>query len=366
MLRKEAATMFWRMMTVLLVAAPAWAQGSQPASAVPHPEQVMALPPELHSEFRQQVLDLGGSQSRRLQLIADFMFDESGLGLTYRHDATHTVEEAYRTRMANCLTFTLVAVALAREAGLEAYGQAIEDTLSFHQEGSMVYRTNHVNAVVVVHHRRFSIDVARDAVMARHVPEPVSDARLLALYYNNRAAELSGRGEHAQAEPFMEISLQLDRGYATSWSNAGVLRMRSGDLGSAERHYLHALTLDPAHEATLLNLSALLERKGDTAGASELKKRVASIQGKDPFHHFQRAVELENLGDVVRAVRHYRRAIALHGTEHRFHSGLARAQMRLGRHRAAERALVRAHELSDGDEQGQYEAKLEQLRMAMR
>src|SRR3546814_13780021 len=121
----------------------------------------------------------GGSDRQRLQRLVAFLFDPSGLGMTYATDATLTVAQAYRLRQANCLTFTLLTVALAREAGLDARAQEIDDVVAWRVQDNVVYRFNHVNAQIAIGRMRYTIDVARDEVLARHQPHPISDHPLL-------------------------------------------------------------------------------------------------------------------------------------------------------------------------------------------
>lgn len=352
------------LVVVLAFSLPAAAAATLPAPPPPRPEQVMAVPPALQAQFRQLVTRLGGSQAQRLQRMVDFLFRDSGLAMQYRHDATHTVEQAYQTRTGNCLTFTMLAVALAREAGLEAYGQEIDESLGWYREGDKVYRTVHVNAGVLLQRRqRFSVDVASDSVMTRHPPQSVSDQRLLAHYYNNRAAELIGDGQRAAATGYVAMSLRLDPGFATSWSNAGVFLMHDGDLAAAQHHYARALALDPTHPATLFNLAALYRHTGDRTRARALTRRLEKAQIQDPFHQFLLAADYEKQGNHALALKHYQRAIALHDGEHRFHFGLARTYLQLGDVRRAQKALTRAEALSEGDTRSVYVAKLDSLRL---
>jgi hypothetical protein len=82
---------------------------AMPASVVPpmpRPEQVMTVPPELRAQLQQQVIAAGGSERSRLERLVVFLFQKPGLGMEYSADATLTLDEAYRTRKANCLTFT--------------------------------------------------------------------------------------------------------------------------------------------------------------------------------------------------------------------------------------------------------------------
>ncbi len=342
---------------VLMASAPVAAPEAEP----PAREQIMAVPPELQARLRDEVVANRPRGQARLQRLVEFMFEPEGLGMTYRDDATHTVEQAYATRAANCLSFTLLFVALARLAGLEASPQEIEDALAWHQRGTIVYRTNHVNAVVRLHGRRFTVDVAGDAVIVRHPPTLVSDERLLALYYNNQAAELLAQGRSKAAMNHMAIALELAPD-ASLWSNAGVLYLRSGDAAAAERAYARALALNPEHAGALLNMMILSQRSGDHGREAELRRRLEPLQRRDPFHQFLLAVDFEKQGDYRRAVEYYKRTIRLYPDEHRFYSGLASAYVQLGEIRHASRALARALALSKGAAHDLYQANLDSLR----
>jgi len=285
----------------------------------------------------------------RLQRLVNFLFQESGLGMRYANDATLTVGQAYRTRKANCLTFTLMTVALAREAGLRAYAQEIEETLAWREENGIVYRSDHVNTGVIIGQGRFTVDVAQDSVLTRDPPKSISDQRLLALYYNNRAAELMAGALPAAADPYMAMSLQLDARYANSWSNAGVLQLRQGDSRAAERDYLKALALDPVNTGALFNLVALYQNTGDEVRSAIFKRRLEKVRLKDPYYQFLRALDDERQGDFAHALKHYKQAIRLYDSEPRFYFGLARAYQQLGDGRRARHALGRARRLSQGN-----------------
>jgi tetratricopeptide (TPR) repeat protein len=313
---------------------------------MPRPEQVMALPPELRAQLQAQVIDAGGSERARLERLAGFLFKKSGLGMEYAVDATYTVEQAYRTRKANCLTFTLLTVALAREAGLQSYGQELLDVVSWRAEQDVVYGFNHVNAGILIGRSHYTIDVARDLLVARSPPQRISDKHLLALYYNNRAAVLLVGATPSVADPYMAMALQLAPRYPSAWANAGVLSLRKGDRATAERDYLKALALDPENASALANLVMLYRDSGDETKRATYERRLEKIQAKDPYFEFVQAEGYENKGDYAGAVQHYRRAIRLYDKESRFFTGLARAYQQLGDQRAAEQALNRAATLS--------------------
>lgn len=336
------------MSTWLLAAALSLA--GAPAVAPPVRAQIMEVPTELQADLRARVLEAGRSDRERLERLLDFLADtEHGLAMKYRDDATLTVAEAYRTRQANCLTYTLLFIALAQLAGLDAYPQEIDETLAWQQRDGVVYRTNHVNAGIRVGTRRFTVDVGSSFVMARHPAHRITIERLLAQYYNNLAAGLMAEKRLPEALAHAQAALELDPSYPVTWSNTGVLRLHDGDLDGARRAYDAALRLDPGNSAALFNLIGLYQRTGQRSLELSYRKRLDRIQQADPFHQFLMAAEYERNGDAVRAIRHYQRAIRLYGTEHRFHYGLARAYLLQGDRRRAMRALQDAMALAGED-----------------
>jgi Flp pilus assembly protein TadD len=342
----------WAYATILAWSVAVPASVTPAMSPMPSPAQVMAVPPELRTQLQQQVIDAGGSGRSRLERLVGFLFQKPGLGMEYSADATLTVEQAYRARKANCLTFTLLTVALAHEAGLQAYGQELDDIVAWRVGGDIIYRFNHVNAGITIGRSRLTVDVARDLVVARKPPQPISDQHLLALYYNNRAAELLAAASPAAAAPYMAMALQLAPRYASAWANAGVLHLHQGDPLAAERDYLKALALDPANAGALMNLVALYRNNGDEARRAIYARRLEKVQVKDPYFQFLQAEDNERRGDYAAAVQHYRRAIRLYDGDSRFYVGLAHAYRQLGEERHARRAMNHAAALSRSSARG--------------
>ncbi|MBL0028357.1 MAG: tetratricopeptide repeat protein [Rhodanobacteraceae bacterium] len=353
MFRYLLAAMFWFSMPV---------SATEPVVPPPTPTQILALPAELRADFHQRVLDVERSPPRRLEQLVDYLFLPTGLGMQYQADATYTVAEAWAARRANCLSFTLLTIALAREAGLEAYGQEISEILAWRTVEKTIYLSNHVNAGVRIRGKRLTVDVALTEVIATEPPQMIGDARLFAHFYNNRAVALLNAGDLAAAMVHAEASLAQDQNFATSWSNLGVLHRHAGDEQRAFADFQQALTLDTEHPGALSNLAMYYSRNGERRRAGILLAKLESVQARDPLHQFMLALDAELGRDFEGAAKHYRRAIRLHEGEHSFHFGLARAYFQLGQTRAAERELRRAEALSSGEVRGRYQTKLEHLR----
>lgn len=343
--------------------------GGDPNTAAPaaieaaSPAEVMAMPPDLRRRLHEEVLSTPAPPRERLDQLLHFMLDAEALGIAYDELATHSVAQTYTVRRANCLSFTMLFLAIAREAGLDARAQEIENTLSWRQEDSTIYRNNHVNARVRVNGGQFIVDTSGFTLIAGSNPILIDEQRLLAHYYNNLAMDELAGGDANAGLVLMDAALKADASYAPLWSNAGVLYVHAGDLTAAGRAYEKALELDPKESGALFNMVSLARRLGDTKREETLQRRLVRVQQKDPLHQFMRAMDLERSGDYAQAITHYRRAIHLHPGEHRFYSALARTYLKAGNPKRAGKALKRAQALTDGATSAAYRAQLQTLQL---
>ncbi len=339
--------------------------------APPTPEQIMAIPPALEQRVREEVIAPSRSPEQRVQRLMELVFqprapaaaEAPDAALRYDTAATLTVAEAWRQRRANCLSFTLLFMALAREAGIEADVQEVGRVVTWYQEQGVVYNAGHVNVGLRVNGRRGTLDLDQDVLYDRRGPRPVSDQRALAHFYNNRGAELLAEGQVAAAREHFQVALQQEARFAPAWNNLGVLETRAGDTAAAAAAFDRALAIDPDLPSTLANASALYLRIGDNARAARLDARLRREHERDPFYQFIQGVEAERRADYAAAIHYYRHAVRLYGSAHQFHFGLARAYSLSGDNRRAVRELERARELGSSDHlRAIYQAKLEALR----
>jgi Flp pilus assembly protein TadD len=352
----------WALIAALSMAPfPALAEQATAPTTVLEQAEIMAVPLELRAEAQRRVVAPGGPPEQRLERLADFMFGGDGLRLQYDHRMTRTVAEVYRDRQANCLSFALLFVALAREAGLEAQVRELGEVLAWYQDQGVIYNANHVNVGVRIGGHWWVVDVDSDILAVRDRPRVIEDHRVVALFHNNRGSERMAAGDMAAARDLLQAAMATDPTLVGPWNNYGVLLMREGDLRGAERAYLRALEANPRRAATLSNLVTLYERTADPRRAHYARK-LDRIRHTDPFHQFQLALQCENGGDFGCAIARYQRAIRLQPDQHSFHFGLARAYFLYGDLPRAQRELDRALALGDTDPvRDIYRQKLEGL-----
>lgn len=332
----------------------------------------MAIPDDLRNAFRKQVLDTTNVPELRLRRMVAFMLDKNQLGLQYKADATNTVAESYRSRQVNCLSFTLMAVALAREAGLKAQGQQIDRILAWNLVGDVVMQNLHANAVVTLNDRNLMVKDGRDFVLdiastglytqdfiVSHYK--IDDEHMLASFYGNRAMELLAQGRMGDSTVWLSKALEINPKDAMFWNNAGVLSHRMGNLDAAESKFLRAANMNPRLMSAIYNLEALYRERGDVTRAAYWHARADSMLRNDPYYQYSLAERTARSGDYAGSIRYYKRAISLYKREHLFHFSLARAYYQIGRLRDADSELGIAQQMSDGADRQRYQAKREAL-----
>jgi len=342
-----------------------------PPATPPTPEQVMAIPPELKQRVREEIVNPTNSLEQRLQRLVDLVFQPRNLdakadpdtALQYDTAATLTVAEAWTQHRANCLSFTLLFVALAREAGIDARVQEVGQVVMWYQEQGVVYNAGHVNVGLRINGRHATLDLDQNVLYDRRGPRLISDQRALAHFYNNRGAELLAAQQMDAAREHFRMALEQEKRFAPVWNNLGVLERRSGNTAAAVHAFDNALALDPGLPSALSNASLLYQRIGEGDRAARLNAQLQRVREHDPFYQFMQGVEAERRADYPTAIHYYRHAIRLYGTAHQFHFGLARVYSLSGDNRRAAHELEQARTLGKTDRlRAIYQAKLDTLR----
>jgi chemotaxis protein methyltransferase WspC len=95
------------------------------------------------------------------------------------------------------------------------------------------------------------------------------------------AAALADRGDLVGAAALCEQHLKGADADANAHALLGTIRQAAGELDAAEACFARALYCDPGHYNALIQLALLRERRGDAAGAANLRRRAARPRGGD-------------------------------------------------------------------------------------
>lgn len=340
----------------------------------PRPEparDIFALTPAMQDFLRSEVKRSAMSYGKVEGLI-NALYAGNKLILEYESSKTRNAAEAFDARAGNCLSLALMTAALAREMGLAVrYREVLTEQLWMQDRDFVVY-AGHVNLtlgrrdmtvkVINGHNSELVVDfLPRQQLLGQRARE-VTEARIVSMYHNNRAAELivehDWRGAYWQARD----AITADPTYAAPYNALGVIYQRRGEPALAEAAFRATLRLEADNTRALANLAALLEETGRKAEALAVSAELKRLQPEPPFHHFRLAKAALARGEYSQARDGFREALRRNGQYAEIHLGLAAAYLGLGDTRRAKAELEQALDKSGTSrDQQRYAAKREWL-----
>ncbi len=278
----------------------------------------------------------------RLTRLLQALLGSDGLALQYQAAVTHTAQEAFASRHANCLAFTSLFVGMARELGVQAFYLEVGDVEKFEREGSLVVESGHITAGYGAGKLLRILEFTPDEHPNYRNLRRVTDLTAIALFYSNRGAELLKSGRYQDSLVWLRQATLIDPDLARAWINLGVALRRSGDAAAAEVAYRRALEADPAAAAAYQNLAALLFAAGRSREGDELMALSGKLDSRNPFNYLALGdVALVN-GRIDEARGFYRRAERLEGASTDAMAALGEAALAAGDRREARRWLRKA------------------------
>lgn len=310
---------------------------------------ILRLSPNMASYLVKHVRRGQDPRARVLKLI-DLLLGEKGLDIAYEKTGTKSAVETFESRSGNCLSFTILYVAMARHLGLDAYFQEVSEVLSWHRRGEVVLRNQHMFVEVEVQNGYVTVDFLPGADKRYRRVRRINEARALAHFYNNLAVDTLATGDAKASIPLFEKALEKDSTFAPAWTNLGAAYRRLGDHARAEESHLKGIEADRGELTSTANLASLYLFLGRSEEAQPLLHRVDEHLKKSPFHLFQLGMISLRQGDASQAVRHFRQAVRRLPKEPDFHVALADAYRAADDPEAARESLRRALGLTDDEE----------------
>ncbi len=305
---------------------------------------------------------------RKTRLIAHALLDD-GLNLQYSNLKTYTAAQTFQKRQGNCLSFTNLFVALAREVGLDAHFQEVRIPPVWTAEGDTFYYNLHINVLVKLRQGPHMNLYKRDQVVdfdtqefdSGHNRRRISDAAAAAQYYNNMGAYYLAKKQPLKAFQHARKAIQLrpDTGYL--WTNLGTILRHAGDLQHAEKAYLVAIDLSQELSA-MSNLARLYTTIGKPDLAKEYAARVEEFRRKNPYLLYARAEQSYANANYESTQELLRSAIKRHSKEHQFYRLQGLAWLKLSEPDKARKSFSKAAKVATETEYSAiYERKLEML-----
>ena len=322
---------------------------------------ILALNPEMARFLVRRVSPRQSPKAQVYDLI-DAVFGKKGLDITYDSKATRTAIETFETGSGNCLSFTILFVAMARHLGLDAYFEEVDEVISWDRRGEVVVRNLHMVVEVEIENGHQRVDFLPEAEKRYRSVKRISDTRALAHYHNNLGVDALAAGDGERALRSFNRALEADAGFGYAWTNLGVAQRRAGDFEASELSHRRALELDQNEPAALANLASLYLAQGLADKAAPLQRRVDAHLERNPFHHYRQGLASARNGELGTAIQRFREAIRRMPGESEFHAALGDVLARSGEPEKARKSLEKALVLAAGeDEKRRLEAELAAL-----
>ena len=317
---------------------------------------------DMRAFIAEHVDDSHASRVRMRQLLAG-MVDTGLMSLDYNDATTKTARQTFHDRVGNCISFTALFVALAREANLEATIQTVEVPPIWYSDSDLVILNNHVNAQVKHNFGvRDVVDFNVTELKGDYETAEISDEYALALYYNNVAMAALRANDYERSFGLLKKSIETYPEIAANWANLGVIYSRSELDDYAIAAHLKALDLDKYHRPSLTNLASLYQGRGDLETAESYRRQIRRYQDLNPYFHYSHALAAYSSGDLENASELLARAIDIKSSEHKFYQlqGLIAAQQ--GDTELALQSIKKARSLAVySDARRMYENKIQLL-----
>jgi len=291
----------------------------------------------------------GHDSLTKLHELARAVVENPQFRIDYADD-THSAIDTFHALRGNCLSFTNLFIALAREAGLTVSYQEVDVPPTWTARDEVFVVSRHVNALLTVGaDSSHVVDFNMADFRAAYPRRAISDARAAAHYYSNLGVERLQAGDAAGAFEQFRRALAMDRTLPQAWVNLGAWYRRQGDATRAEASYLEALRLDRADSSAMSNLASLHAEAGRADLARWYQRRVASYRAQNPYYRYEQARVAYLAGNFGDAARQLREALRHTDIDPTFYSLLGMSYRELGKPEAARAAFARAIELADDE-----------------
>jgi len=334
-------------------------------------DEVLMLSEEMRQYLRSEVLARARSKGPRTGLI-EALYTRSQLKLIYDVSTTRTASQAFQARAGNCLSLVLMTAAFARELGLELQYNDVLVEPSWSRSDGIEFASSHVNLTLggrladkdhSVQTAKLTVDFLPQADLKGQRSRPISEQTVIAMYLNNRAAEMLAQGRRDEAYGFARAAVRHEPRYLAARNTLAVIYGRHGHPLLAEQVLRQVLALEPANVSALGNLAHMLAAQGKDEEARAVRAHLASIQPQPPFHFLDHGLAALKRGEPAEAKKLFEQQIQRASDYHEAHFWLGVANLQLGRLEEARTELHTAWENSvTSDERQLYAAKLKRAK----
>ena len=308
----------------------------------------------------------------RARLLLTKLFHRSPEDLRYQNGANLTAQQAFHQNTANCLSLTILAYTLAKEANLQVKFQEVLIPEYWIREGSYNMLTGHVNLKIVgdmktpykiVWGKKETVIDFDPYSVKKHFPKnTITKDRVTAMFYNNKGAQALVKNNYNLAYAYFKAAIKQEPDFSPVWGNLGLLYKKVGLISYAEQAYLASVNFNIKNYNAWNNLAILVTEQEKYDEATKIYSFIHKARMKNPYYHALLGEEAFYNGDYRLSISHYKKAKKMADKEHEFYFGLARSYYKLGDYKQSEYYLIKAKRYAHfKDIEDKYQNKLNLL-----
>jgi Flp pilus assembly protein TadD len=288
---------------------------------------------------------------RRNTHLLELVFGSDMQPFAYAGGHSTVAADTWSARRGDCLSLSIMTLALARALELKAHVQEVRVPPTFDRRGSMEFFNAHVNVLLSNDRplRAMRGWLPAGDFVVDFEPQPgtrqrgtaLDDSAVLARFLNNRAAEHMAAGRDGPAYAHFKAAIQADPGFAAAYNNLAQLYLRHGLARDAETLLHSALARDDESDLALAALHGLLVSQERLAEAQAYEQQLHARRERDPYYWLGLGIDHLQHGRDRQAVRALEQAQRLSNGFEEVHRHLAVAYWRTGQaHKARDQLAV--------------------------
>lgn len=329
------------------------------------PASLVHVSRDMHRFAARAVADSFAPDAKATALV-EALNSAQGLNIQYDTEATLSAEEAFRQRRANCLSYTLLFVALARDVGLPVRFNEVDIPPVWDLgDDNTLLLYKHINARVELGDSTYQLVDISGEDLNPHLAyqSEISEREAEAQFYNNRSAQLRLQHHADLALRYQLFALRLSPQASYLWTNLASLYLLRGNARAGRIAAVHAIELEGSNPLAYEAAAQAYEQLGRRDLAASLHERARGFFERSPYYHYQMALDAMRRKDDSRAYDEIRLAVQSRVRDPRFYFLLAVLLDRMGDRQDSDDSMAIVMQLTqDVTQQARYRNKFERLK----
>jgi len=286
----------------------------------------------------------------KLKRVIDTIFDKDRKGFAYRAGHSTVASETWRNRTGDCLSLTVLTYSVARTLGMTPVMQEVQTPAVYGRAGDFDVVNQHVNVMFPRIRGDLMAESETHEVVIDFEPDfaaprrgtALSEAGIVARYYNNVAVENMANGHYDVAYAYYKAAINTEPNYVSPYGNLAVLYRRANRENEAETLLRYAISHNNTNniDVAMHELHRLLKDQGRLREAGEVERKLEAHQQTDPYHWIGLALADMEKNDMRAAIDKLGHANDIAPSFSEVHRYLAVAYARAGNPQKAREELA--------------------------